>query len=160
MMLFRLKMTPTSHMTCSRLLLMAVVCSTTAFVSAAEQKHNSAVAEQPLAQAEAEKLFAERIAPLFKARCLSCHGEGKELKGALDLRTRTSMPSPSTTNASARASPGSRRISVPRAVGGRARSTPNSGNSAPTTAPPTPCWPSACAAKFHAANRNSSSLSS
>lgn len=49
---------------------------------------HSAAADQPLAPAEAEKLFAGRIAPLFKARCLSCHGEGKKLEGALDLRTR------------------------------------------------------------------------
>lgn len=50
-----------------------------------------APAAEPLAQPAAEKLFAQKIAPLFKARCLSCHGEGKELKGDLDLRTRASM---------------------------------------------------------------------
>jgi mono/diheme cytochrome c family protein len=36
----------------------------------------------------AESLFVRRIAPLFKARCVSCHGEDpKGNKGDLDLRT-------------------------------------------------------------------------
>lgn len=50
-----------------------------------------APAVEPVALSEAEKLFAQKIAPLLKSRCLSCHGEGKELKGDLDLRTRASM---------------------------------------------------------------------
>src|SRR4051812_41735024 len=45
---------------------------------------------EPRGQGDAEKLFVGRIAPLLKARCLACHGEGKELKGSLDLRTRKS----------------------------------------------------------------------
>src|SRR5262245_46693618 len=48
-------------------------------------------ADDPLAKADAEKLFAQRLAPLLKARCLVCHGDGKKVDGGLDLRTRAGM---------------------------------------------------------------------
>ena len=53
---------------------------------------------QPLAMAatpaalEAEQLFVARIQPLFKAKCLACHGEDEaKIKGGLDLRTQADM---------------------------------------------------------------------
>ncbi|MBP7142361.1 MAG: PSD1 domain-containing protein [Opitutaceae bacterium] len=43
---------------------------------------------QPAAYSDAELLFAHRIQPLLKARCLACHGDDEaKLKGGLDLRT-------------------------------------------------------------------------
>ncbi len=41
---------------------------------------------------EAELLFAARIEPLLKTKCLACHGDDEEkIKGGLDLRTRATM---------------------------------------------------------------------
>ena len=42
---------------------------------------------------EAEVLFARKVLPLFKAKCLACHGEDpkKKLKGDLDMRTRAGL---------------------------------------------------------------------
>jgi len=38
--------------------------------------------------ASAEELFVRRIQPLFKERCLACHGDdAKKIKGGLDMRT-------------------------------------------------------------------------
>ncbi|KAF0178860.1 MAG: hypothetical protein FD161_1619 [Limisphaerales bacterium] len=38
--------------------------------------------------APAEELFARRIQPLFKEKCLACHGDDpKKIKGGLDMRT-------------------------------------------------------------------------
>ncbi len=43
-------------------------------------------------KADAEKLFATKVFPLFKSRCLACHGEdAKKIKGGLDLTSRTAM---------------------------------------------------------------------
>jgi len=40
------------------------------------------------ARASAEELFAHRIQPLFKDKCLACHGDDeKKIKGGLDMRT-------------------------------------------------------------------------
>jgi mono/diheme cytochrome c family protein len=40
------------------------------------------------AGASAEELFAHRIQPLFKAKCLACHGDDpQKIKGGLDMRT-------------------------------------------------------------------------
>ena len=40
----------------------------------------------------AADLFLARIGPLFKQRCLACHGDDpKKLKGGLDLRSREAM---------------------------------------------------------------------
>src|SRR5262249_59220884 len=47
-----------------------------------------APAKQPAEKAEA--LFAEKIAPLLKQRCLGCHGDDPKLRGGLDLRSRQS----------------------------------------------------------------------
>ena len=39
----------------------------------------------------AELLFVRRIAPLFREKCLACHGDDeKKIKGGLDMRTRAS----------------------------------------------------------------------
>ncbi len=35
----------------------------------------------------AERLFVARVWPIFQAKCLPCHGAGKELAGGLDLRS-------------------------------------------------------------------------
>jgi hypothetical protein len=41
---------------------------------------------------DAERLFAERLLPLLKEKCLACHGnDEKKLHGKLDLRTRAAM---------------------------------------------------------------------
>ena len=46
-----------------------------------------ALAEQP-----AEVIFARKVMPLFKGRCLACHGEKPEkLKGEFDLRSRAGL---------------------------------------------------------------------
>jgi hypothetical protein len=37
------------------------------------------------------ELFAERVWPVLQAKCLGCHGEGTELEGGLDLRSREAM---------------------------------------------------------------------
>ncbi len=38
--------------------------------------------------ASAEELFARRIQPLFREKCLACHGDDpKKIKGGLDMRT-------------------------------------------------------------------------
>jgi mono/diheme cytochrome c family protein len=43
---------------------------------------------QDNATGNAETLFAARIAPLFKEKCLACHGDDeKKIKGGLDLRS-------------------------------------------------------------------------
>ncbi|PAW83805.1 MAG: hypothetical protein B9S33_13040 [Pedosphaera sp. Tous-C6FEB] len=44
------------------------------------------------ASASAEELFARRIQPLFKEKCLACHGDDpKKIKGGLDMRTRAGL---------------------------------------------------------------------
>ena len=42
---------------------------------------------------EAELLFARKVLPLFKAKCLACHGEElkKKLKGNFDMRSRAGL---------------------------------------------------------------------
>lgn len=40
---------------------------------------------------EAAALFTRRIHPLLKDKCFRCHGDGEELEGDLDLRSRTTM---------------------------------------------------------------------
>ena len=43
-------------------------------------------------EVKADVLFASRIQPLFKAKCLACHGEDPEkIKGDLDMRTRAGL---------------------------------------------------------------------
>ena len=40
----------------------------------------------------ADVLFARKIQPLFKVKCLTCHGDDPEkLKGDLDMRTRAGL---------------------------------------------------------------------
>ncbi|MFL2907523.1 MAG: c-type cytochrome domain-containing protein, partial [Limisphaerales bacterium] len=40
----------------------------------------------------ADVLFARKIQPLFKVKCLTCHGDNPEkLKGDLDMRTRAGL---------------------------------------------------------------------
>ena len=40
----------------------------------------------------ADVLFARKIQPLFKVKCLTCHGDDPEkLKGELDMRTRAGL---------------------------------------------------------------------
>ena len=42
---------------------------------------------------EADLLFARKVLPLFKAKCLGCHGEDpkKKLKGDYDMRNRAGL---------------------------------------------------------------------
>ena len=44
-------------------------------------------------KAEADLLFARKVLPLFKAKCLACHGEDpkKKLKGDFDMRSRAGL---------------------------------------------------------------------
>ena len=44
-------------------------------------------------EAISEILFAHKIKPLFKAKCMACHGEGpnKKIKGDLDMRSLESL---------------------------------------------------------------------
>ena len=41
----------------------------------------------------ADVLFARKVLPLFKAKCIVCHGEDpkKKLKGDFDMRTRAGL---------------------------------------------------------------------
>jgi mono/diheme cytochrome c family protein len=46
----------------------------------------------PAGSSSAEELFARRIQPLFKEKCLACHGDDpQKIKGGLDMRTRASL---------------------------------------------------------------------
>jgi mono/diheme cytochrome c family protein len=42
-------------------------------------------------RARARELFRQRVEPTLRAKCLGCHGDGEELEGALDLRSREAM---------------------------------------------------------------------
>jgi len=42
-------------------------------------------------RAQARDLFLQRVLPALQTKCLGCHGDGEELEGALDLRTRAAM---------------------------------------------------------------------
>ena len=45
-----------------------------------------------LETAPGDVLFARKVLPLFKEKCLACHGnDPKKLKGDLDLRTRAGL---------------------------------------------------------------------
>jgi mono/diheme cytochrome c family protein len=62
------------------------------------QEHAQAAQSAPRAAAtaadagDAARLFAERVWPLLKARCLTCHGdEAQKIKGGLDLRSRAGL---------------------------------------------------------------------
>jgi len=44
-----------------------------------------------LSHDEAAQLFTRQIGPLLRKKCLGCHGDGKELEGDLDLRSRQAM---------------------------------------------------------------------
>src|SRR5437016_3462727 len=46
---------------------------------------SSAFAQEPV---KVPLVFETHVRPLFKAHCFECHGEGKKLKGGLDLRLR------------------------------------------------------------------------
>ena len=51
-----------------------------------------ALAEETSPPSVAEKLFGNRIEPLFVEKCGGCHGENaKEFKGELDMRTRAGL---------------------------------------------------------------------
>ena len=43
------------------------------------------------ARARARGLYLQSVQPALQAKCLSCHGDGEELEGALDLSTREAM---------------------------------------------------------------------
>src|SRR5687768_13977638 len=41
---------------------------------------------------ESERHYAQKVLPLFKEKCLACHGDDpKKIKGGLDMRTREAM---------------------------------------------------------------------
>src|SRR5687768_4993606 len=49
-------------------------------------------ADEPAAPTAADReLFDRQIQPLLKAKCWGCHGEGMELEGQLDLRSRQAL---------------------------------------------------------------------
>jgi mono/diheme cytochrome c family protein len=39
----------------------------------------------------ARALYQQRVEPILRVKCLGCHGDGEELDGDLDLRSRESM---------------------------------------------------------------------
>jgi hypothetical protein len=43
------------------------------------------------ARARARELFRRSVNPTLQAKCLGCHGDGEELEGELDLRSREAM---------------------------------------------------------------------
>jgi uncharacterized membrane protein len=43
------------------------------------------------AVARAREVFRQQVRPMLQAKCLSCHGDGEELEGDLDLRSREAM---------------------------------------------------------------------
>jgi hypothetical protein len=43
------------------------------------------------AEASAQELFRQKVEPLLRVKCLGCHGDGEELDGDLDLRSRGAM---------------------------------------------------------------------
>ena len=43
------------------------------------------------AQARGRALYQQRVEPMLREKCLGCHGDGEELDGDLDLRTREAM---------------------------------------------------------------------
>ncbi len=59
-------------------------------LSLAAPAFQTAIAKEKTA---ADVLFARKVLPLFKARCIACHGEDpeKKLKGDLDMRTRAGL---------------------------------------------------------------------
>ena len=40
------------------------------------------------ALARAREVFRQQVQPMLQGKCLSCHGDGEELEGDLDLRSR------------------------------------------------------------------------
>ena len=60
-----------------------------AFIVALASSH--AVAAEPLSTQEGEKLFLTQVQPILKRACLGCHGDGTELEGGFDLRTRAGL---------------------------------------------------------------------
>jgi hypothetical protein len=45
-----------------------------------------------LADESAQRHFAQKVLPLFKEKCLACHGDDTEkIKGGLDMRTRDAL---------------------------------------------------------------------
>src|SRR5687768_1962690 len=45
----------------------------------------------PTFTAEQRQFFQSEIQPLLKNKCLGCHGEGKKLESAYDMRTRDGL---------------------------------------------------------------------
>ncbi len=71
----------------TRRFLIAVLAATAPLALAAIAQSSAAPAP-----AAAEQLFVQHIQPLFKAKCLPCHGDDEEkMKAGLDLRTRATM---------------------------------------------------------------------
>ncbi|MDC0262085.1 PSD1 and planctomycete cytochrome C domain-containing protein [Planctomycetaceae bacterium] len=67
----------------------AIVCGCFALVTITDAKllaEDKPTPAAPLTQPDAERLFALKIAPLLKSKCLACHGEKREdLKGDFDV---------------------------------------------------------------------------
>src|SRR5581483_3105031 len=47
-------------------------------------------AEKPV-PASGDVILEKHVRPLLKAHCFECHGEGKKLRGSLDVRLRRTM---------------------------------------------------------------------
>jgi hypothetical protein len=43
------------------------------------------------ALARAREIFRQQVRPMLQGKCLSCHGDGEELEGDLDLRSREAL---------------------------------------------------------------------
>jgi mono/diheme cytochrome c family protein len=73
------------HSDCAFFLLAIVLLSTTMTGRAA------VAADETLSKKKAEQLFTQQVRPLLKKRCLGCHGEGDDLEGDLDMRSREGL---------------------------------------------------------------------
>ena len=69
-----------------------LLCTLLGLLLAALQ--NSGVSDETKAGHKSEtakKLFTATIRPLLQKKCLGCHGDGDDIEGRLDMRTRTSI---------------------------------------------------------------------
>src|SRR5207237_1013519 len=52
---------------------------------------STGVTAEPLSMQAGEKLFLAQVQPILKRACAGCHGEGTDLEGGFDLRTRAGL---------------------------------------------------------------------
>lgn len=80
-----------SHVVKMFLLMLAAALSLSAALFQSTQGEEQQIPAGRITAADAETLFFRKIQPLLREKCLGCHGDGDELGGELDLRTRESL---------------------------------------------------------------------